>query len=250
MTSITIDMYANSIVTDALTCIRVVTPFNALTGDDEATGMRMLNSILTLLNTTSATLPFFYDYHFNTEFGRNKYYFGQGELSEIEINYPIDIPYINLFYGQSKYPVSIITDAMALSTMIQTEKNYTFLPSQARVYKEQDPLGITYTVIDFLYPPDQIYQAIFRGKPSLNQAGINDYISQLPAYFHEYLRLQLAYKLAPLYGRDDQWTPMLEAQRVDAEITVMGGNIVDLDVKSIEPLTYCGRYYSSRLGVR
>ena len=102
MSTIMIDMYANSIVTDALSTIRVVTPFRSLTGDDEYIAMRMLNEILTMLNVSGSTLPYFYTYAFNTQFGQQKYYFGQGDLATLVINYPVDISYINIFYAETK----------------------------------------------------------------------------------------------------------------------------------------------------
>jgi hypothetical protein len=245
---LTADLYVNDIVTDTLDFLRIGTEFQDLGGYDETRAVKVLNEILAAMSANGSSLPFFYAYDFTTTAGKSKYYIGQGPLADANQPYLVDVAFINLFYSELCYNVEIINDLQAFLTARAT--NIQFLPAQARVYLEQDSLGNTYTVVDFLYPPDQAYLVTLRAKPQLTQIGPTSTIVGLPMYYRSYLKYELARKLIPYYGREDVWTPFVEKDYTEIKETILGSVKKDLSVITGPALLSSNAGYVWRLGVR
>lgn len=244
-----VTMYMNDIVQNALKYIRVVTEFAPIAPFDETLGVKVLNEILTEMSATTAEIPYFYDYTFNVVASQKKYYIGQGSLADVSRPYFTDVSFINILYVQLSYPVDIITDQEALSTITNTQ--ITFLPPQARVYWENGSDGVTYTVIDFLYAPDQTYQCKVRGKPTIGQEVPTGAIVELPVYYYAWLKMETARRLIPYYGREDAWTDHEERMYQEALQKVRASIELDLEVAVSDALMPRDRLvYGSRLGVR
>lgn len=245
----TADLYVNDLIIKALQTIRVVTEFNAPTSFDFETGLAMLNELLASCNMNGSDIPFFYDISFDIVPGKVKYYFGQGPLADVKVNFLSEVMYLNLFWSNIMYPVFIITDFQALMTM--KAENISYLPQAARVYQEQGSDGSEYTVVQLYNLPNQEYRMVMRAKKSLPQVKQQDYITDLPMYYREFLRLSIGEKCLPFYGNSAQWTPKLDQDLRACVNNIKASVKKDLDVKASQSLLpQYGRWLTNNIGVR
>ena len=246
---ITASLYVNSIVQDALRLLRIATPFQRPTGDDESQAVLLINEILSEMNASESTIPFYYDIPFQTESGKKKYYFGEGSLADVQTPYFVDVPYIVIDYNDVQFPVRIIKDMQALSTM--RPNSLQVIPSEARFYKENDDAGNTYGIIDFYYAPDSVYNVTARVKPFIGQVTYTSTITILPQYYRTYLKLELACRLTDYYGLENMWTQKLMQQHAEAKRLIMAAVEVDLSVNPDSSLLQNSNlWYGWNLGVQ
>jgi hypothetical protein len=244
----TAELYVNDLVTSALDLIRITSVDMPISGYDEEQAVKVLNKILTRMNGNGSVVPYFYDIEFNLTTGQDKYYIGTGDEADIEQKPFSDVAFVNLTYSEMLYPVGIITDAQALMTPKVIAQ--TFLPAKCRVYRENDANGDTYTVLHFLYAPDQAYLCSMRGKPYLDQINVASTIVDLPIYYRAFLELEMARRLVPIYGREDNWTTYLQAMYEEERDMLMATIEKDMDVQLSTALMPRMRYlWSTRLGV-
>lgn len=244
---ISINLNVQDLVQDSLDFIRIASQFNNFSGYDLERGTKLLNEIIAEMNATSAQLPFYYSLKFDIIVNQAKYLIGQGPDADVIHNYLNNVTYVNVFYSNIRYPVTIIEDYDALSTAIQ--QNITFLPSNARIYLQNDDAGNTYTVLDFLFPPDQTYVCEIRGKPTLNVLTINDTIYDLPLYYRSYLRMELGKRLIPYYGQDAVWTDNVEQQYQVSKKIIRSNVELDLRVRTNSALMNYPGPYAYKLGI-
>lgn len=243
-------MLVNSIITDALETIRVATPHKALSAADESRGSNSLNSLLLSMNKSTSEIPYYYDYTVTLTANKQKYFIGEGNLADFNQPYWVDVPFINIDFVSTLYPVRIISDQEALSSAISVTTS--FLPAFCRVYREQDTAGITYTVINFLYPPDQDYTLQVRAKPVIAQKSDPSLtIVDLPDYYREFLRLELARRLAPYYGKNMMFAggTDLRTQWQEEKDGILASVESDMEVKPTNILVQRYRYMSQNIGV-
>lgn len=245
---ITSTLYVNDIVNDALRFLRQSTQFRALSGYDEELGIKMLNEVLADLSGSGSALPFFVDISFNTVASQQKYYIGNGPVGTVTTDYLPLVAFINITEDGERLPVKIISDKEALSAYVSTTiEGY---PGAARVYFENDTLGITYTIIDFLYTPEKVYAVTVRGKPSVAQVGLTTILTGMPLYFRSFLKLATARKLVNYFGIAQAWTKLSESQYQEALQLVERSVEKDLEVVGDSALLRNGYYnYFWNLGV-
>lgn len=240
----------NTIVGEALAKARITSEFIPINAYMEAIGVQELNIVLARFNMTALKSPFYYDITFNLVPNQNKYYIGFGPLADVVAPYMRDVAFINLLFTGLLYPVTIISDLEALYTVVQTD--IVFLPAKARIYFENDSLGETYTVLNFLNAPDQPYPCQLRGKPYVPQVVFSDTIRVLPEYYYEYLVMETAFLLAIREGRDDVLNSesfIMHRQQISNEIA--SSTEKDLEALTGQALLPQNRYiWGSRLGVR
>ena len=242
-------LYVNDIITDAFDFIRIGTEFTNLTGRDEERGLKLINELLSEFNADGGRLPFFTTISFPLVALKQRYLIGLGPEADVNEPYMIEVIFVNLLNAGLRYSVDIISDMQALSTT--TEQITAFLPGWVRVFKENDDLGNTYTVLQFLHAPDQDYTCEVRGKPKVLDVGLTDDLTYFPKYYHTYIKLELARRLIPYYGREDAWTTMTERMYQESIDTIRASVKHELEVVPGDALLYREGYlFGSTLGVR
>lgn len=233
----TADLYVNALCNDALAYLRIDTRQTLGVSYDLTRALSILNELLATLNSNNSKIPFFYSYDFQIVSGQTKYYIGTGPLADIVMPYIVYMPYITVDWGSGTYPIKIVTDSFVYDAFKPSiTGNY---PSVARVYKEQDTEGNTYTIIDLMYNPSVNYNAHFRGKPMLSQCELNDTLVALPMFFKRYLKLQLAKWLVPYYDKQGVlWSDMDEMELIKAEKVIKSSVELDMDVQTVRVFDY------------
>lgn len=246
---ITADLYVNSLVNDAFEFIRVKSKFRTFDGQDELRGVLLLNEILAEFNASNNKNAFYYTTNLTVNSSKKKYYIGLGSLADVVQSYFTELSFINVIRNNYSYEVRIINDYEMLHPYRVTDM-LTF-PQEARVYKENDNTGATYTIVDFAYYPDSTYVCNLRGKLYIPQVTTTSEIVQLPMYYRSYLRMELARRLLGYYGLQELWTDKDQLLYNDCKKIIESASEMDLSVRTGRALCqFNTNYFWSRLGVR
>lgn len=193
-----VDITVNDLIISAFSTIGIYSPYKVLGGDDTLTGLYHLNELLDYFQSSGIYIPFFSEIFFNMTVGKGEYIISNNVSADITHNPIIELSYVNIFYNDVSYPVSIVSYDQLDDNVRNTQINAR--PNQVILQK-----GIDTSKVIFWPLPDLVYDCRLRGKAYFSDVQLQDHMSEVPGYYHIFLRYALARQLIGIY-KSNNWS--------------------------------------------
>ena len=204
-------------VRDTYRLISAHSPTVPLHGDDQSKGLQYLNELLQSYGSTGLLISAPTTYSFAITAGQGEVVFTRGGA-----------------YGRLANPISLWlslsgTDyPLEIRTKDWLESNYKYGPLQGLPLYAFFVQGLDESTIELYPAPSQGYTFNVYGKFEVPELTLNDTMANIPGYYIRFLRFALARDICSYKGREEAWTPNLEAKYKEARKNMIAASPLDL----------------------
>jgi len=199
-----VDITVNDLIIRSFESIGIYSPYRVISGEEILAGLYYLNELLDYFQSSGIFIPFFSEISFDLTVGKGDYVISNDSSADITHNPLIDLSYVNIFYDQVSYPVSIISYDQLDDNVRNTQINAR--PNQVILQRDVDTSRVTFWPL-----PDLVYGCRIRGKTYFSNVQLQDHLSEVPGYYHMFLRYALARQLIGIY-KSNTWSEDQEAE--------------------------------------
>lgn len=192
----------NDLIIRSFATIGIYAPYRIIGGQDELTALYHLNELLDYYEHNGFYIPFYSEISFALTIGQSEYVVSQDVAADVTSNPIIELNYVNLIADQTSYPVSILS----YDQIFLNQRNTT---SQARPNRVVLQRGVETSTVIFDPKPDIAYDCVIKAKTYLSNVVLFDPLSEVPGYYHRFLRYALARELKDIY-KSENWSPEQE----------------------------------------
>lgn len=192
----------NDLIIRSFSTIGIYSPHKIIGGQDELTALYHLNELLDYYEHNGFYIPFYSEIAFTLTIGQSEYVISKAVTADVDHNPIIELNYVNLIADETSYPVSILSyDQIFL--------NQRSLTSQARPNRVVLQRNVETSTVIFDPKPDIAYDCVIKAKTYLSNVELFDPMSEVPGYYHRFLRYALARELQDIY-KSANWSPEQE----------------------------------------
>ena len=192
----------NELIIESFETVGIYAPYKIPSGQDIQRGLNYLNELLDYFSHDGVYIPFFSEINFTMTVGQDEYVISKDISADVDHNPIIALDYVNISYYEVLYPVAIVSYDQVDSD-IRNPEIYS-RPKRVVLQKNVD----TSKVI-FYQKPDFSYDCRLRGKTYLSNVTLQQTLSELPRYYHRFLRNMLGRDLKNIY-KSENWSPEQE----------------------------------------
>lgn len=201
------DLTVNDLIIRAFAELGLYTGYKPPSGEDILTGLYVLNELLDFFTINGFYIPFYSEILFTLTTGKDEYVISKESSADVDHNPIVEINYVNIFADGVSYPISIISydqvDKNIINPNIYSKPKLIVLQRNVNTSK-----------VIFYQKPDRPYDCRIRAKCYLSNVLLQDHLTELPAYFHRFLRLTLARDLKDIY-KSENWSETQEEKYKD-----------------------------------
>lgn len=198
------DITVNDLIIRAFSTIGIYAPYKIVDGQDTLTALYHLNELLDYYQFNGLYIPFFSEIFFTMTVGKDEYVISQQVGADVTNNPIIELNYVNISYIDVLYPVDILS-------YDQVDRNVRNPEVYARPDKVILQRNVDTSKVIFYQKPDFPYECRLRCKTYLSNVALQDHLTEIPGYYHRFLRYALARELKDIY-KSENWDQVEEAK--------------------------------------
>lgn len=212
-----------------------------LEGSRQQEALDILNDLLAGFADNNSKIAFYDTLSFPVIANQDQYIFAPS-AGDVVSNRLMELKYVLLKTTNILYPVKVMTDkayyTVRRSDTIQRRPRGCFL---------QNAVGKS--ILTFISKPDIDYDCEIKAKFILSEVNLTSDLSEVPAYYVNYLEYLLARELTMEY-MPNNWTERHEKRFIDLEQGIINKSDYETDVILSDALS-CGyyRYSDTRMGI-
>lgn len=230
----------NDLISRAFATIGIYPPYKIISGQEILDALNYFNELLDYFAHNELYIPFFKEITFTVIVGQDEYVISQDGAADVTANPIIELNYVNLLLNNVSYPVAITAYDQVISKVRNTE-------DQSRPDRVILQRGVETSKIIFYQKPDFAYDCVIRAKTFFTNVVLLDDLTELPKYYHRFLRLTLGRELGSIYKTG--WTPDLEARYQEMLKEIKGAADFPLSTDVNPVFSSVGIVSDSRIGV-
>jgi len=231
----------NDLIIRSFATIGIYSPHKILGGQDELTALYHLNELLDYYEHNGLYLPFYSEISFALTVGQNEYVISKALTADVDHNPIVELDYVNLIVNNVSYPVRILSYDQVDLNVINTE-------TQSRPDRVVLQRGVETSKVIFYTKPDVTYDCLIKAKTYLSNVALFDPMSEVPGYYHRFLRYALARELQDIY-KSANWTPDQEQKYQTMLKEIKGAADFPLAIDQNPTFGTGGSSYDSSIGV-
>jgi len=194
-----------------------------LEGSRQQEGLGMLNDLLDSFSSSPSHIAFYDILQFPVTSLKQEYVLSPSG-GDIVSNRIVELKFCVLISAGVRYPVYVVQD-----TYYYKQIHYTSVNARPRLVFLQN--AVNQSTINFFYKPDRDYTCEIKAKFVLSNLALNDFITNVPNYYIEYLKYSLARDLCIEY-MPSNWTQLHEKKFEVLDSNLL--NISDFNMSVIE----------------
>jgi len=202
-----VDITVNDLVISSFATIGAYSPYKIPSGEEINSAIYYLNELLDYFQVNGVYIPFFKTLEFTMIISKDTYDISTSSTSDIVNNPLVELDWVTVHYSPSdnvSYPVSIVSYDQ-YDTFVRNQQSIA-RPNKVIFQKDVDK-----STLIFFPLPDYDYICKLRGKFYLSDVKLQDHLSEIPGYYHRFLRYALARELKNIY-KSDNWSDMQEKE--------------------------------------
>lgn len=235
------DITVNDLIIRAFSTIGIYAPYKIVDGTDKLTALYHLNELLDYYQFSGLYIPFYSEFFFPMTVGKDEYVISNQVGADVAHNPIIELNFVNIRYLDVLYPVSILS----YDEIDRNVRNPEILSRPRNIVLQK---GVDTSKVIFYNKPDFPYECRIRAKTFLSDVQLQDHLTEIPGYYHRFLRYALARELKDIY-KSENWGEA-EEQKYQTILTEIK-NAADFPLSTDKNPVFgtANVVYDSRIGV-
>jgi hypothetical protein len=178
----------------------------------ETQGIDRMNDLLGYYAATGVNIPFYTTFDLTLNAGQREYVISNDPSSDLVKNPIVEVIFANIVIEGVYWPVHVITSREMFYNIFSED-------TKTRPYKLLLERNVDTSKLIFYPNPDQQYTCNIKAKLEFSEIEANDTLTEIPIFWHRYLKYRVAKDLKPFYPGSN-WTPEMEIDLRDMEETI------------------------------